>query len=166
MRIINVAMMEKELYRYNPWWENNTVLWSNLLDRTESFDAILPNISNKQVVFLTGLRRIGKTSLMKLCIKHLINEKKINPLQILYVSMDDFLFIGKSIVEIVESFKTIHKIKNEEQVYLFLDEITFVNEYELQLKNLYDKGNSKIFASSSSASLLKKQKGYLTGRSI
>ena len=166
LRIINVAIMEKELYRYNPWWENNTVLWSNLLDRTESFDAILPNISNKQVVFLTGLRRIGKTSLMKLCIKHLINEKKINPLQILYVSMDDFLFIGKSIVEIVESFKTIHKIKNEEQVYLFLDEITFVNEYELQLKNLYDKGNSKIFASSSSASLLKKQKGYLTGRSI
>lgn len=166
LRIINVAIMEKELYRYNPWWENNTAIWSNLLDRTESFDAILPNISNKQVVFLTGLRRIGKTSLMKLCIKHLINEKKINPLQILYVSMDDFLFIGKSIVEIVESYKTIHKIKNEEQVYLFLDEITFVDEYELQLKNLYDKGNSKIFASSSSASLLKKQKGYLTGRSI
>jgi len=166
LRIINVAIMEKELYRYNPWWENNTPLWSNLLDRTESFDAILPNISNKQVVFLTGLRRIGKTSLMKLCIKYLINEKKINPLHILYVSMDDFLFIGKSIIEIVESFKTIHKIKNEEQVYLFLDEITFVDEYELQLKNLYDKGNSKIFASSSSASLLKKQKGYLTGRSI
>lgn len=166
LRIINVAIMEKELYRYNPWWENNTPLWSNLLDRTESFDAILPNISNKQVVFLTGLRRIGKTSLMKLCIKHLINEKKINPLQILYVSMDDFLFIGKSIIEIVESYKTIHKIKNEEQVYLLLDEITFVDEYELQLKNLYDKGNSKIFASSSSASLLKKQKGYLTGRSI
>lgn len=158
--------MEKELYRYNPWWENNTTILDGLLDRTESFDFILPNIINKQVVFLTGLRRIGKTSLMKLCIKYLINEKKINPLHILYVSMDDFLFIGKSIIDIVESFKIIHKIKNEEQVYLFLDEITFVDEYELQLKNLYDKGNSKIFASSSSASLLQKQKGHLTGRSI
>lgn len=166
LNTIKVTIMEKELYRYNPWWEKNTTLWNNLLDRTESFDAILPNISNKQVVFLTGLRRIGKTSLMKLCIKHLINKEKINPLHILYVSMDDFLFIGKSIIDIVESFKTIHKIKNEEQVYLFLDEITFVNEYELQLKNLYDKGNSKMFASSSSASLLRKQKGYLTGRSI
>ncbi len=158
--------MEKELYRYNPWWENNTTILDGLLDRTESFDFILPNIINKQVVFLTGLRRIGKTSLMKLCIKYLINEKKINPLHILYVSMDDFLFIGKSIIDIVESFKIIHKIKNEEQVYLFLDEITFVDEYELQLKNLYDKGNSKILASSSSASLLQKQKGHLTGRSI
>ncbi|PJC62570.1 MAG: AAA family ATPase, partial [Flavobacteriales bacterium CG_4_9_14_0_2_um_filter_32_27] len=103
---------------------------------------------------------------MKLCIKYLINEKKINPLHVLYVSMDDFLFIGKSIIEIVENFKTIHKIKNEEHIYLFLDEITFVEDYELQLKNLYDKGNSKIFASSSSASLLQKQKGYLTGRSV
>jgi hypothetical protein len=158
--------MEKELYRYNPWWENNTTLLDNLLNRTESFDFILPNIANKQVIFLTGLRRIGKTSLMKLCIKYLINEKKINPLHILYVSMDDFLFIRKSIIDIFESFKIIHKIKNEEKVYLFLDEITFVDEYELQLKNLYDKGNSKIFASSSSASLLQKQKGYLTGRSI
>ncbi len=36
----------------------------------------------------------------------------------------------------------------------------------MQLKNLYDKGNTKIFASSSSASLLQKQKGYLTGRSV
>lgn len=67
--------MEKELYRYNPWWENNTTILDGLLDRTESFDFILPNIINKQVVFLTGLRRIGKTSLMKLCIKYLINEK-------------------------------------------------------------------------------------------
>jgi len=162
----NFKPMEKEFYRYNPWWENTNTLLDNLLDRTESFEFILPNITNKQVVFLTGLRRVGKTSLMKLCIKYLINEKKINPLHVLYVSMDDFLFIGKSIIEIVENFKTIHKIKNEEHIYLFLDEITFVEDYELQLKNLYDKGNSKIFASSSSASLLQKQKGYLTGRSV
>ncbi|PJB14568.1 MAG: AAA family ATPase [Flavobacteriales bacterium CG_4_9_14_3_um_filter_32_8] len=158
--------MEKELYRYNPWWENNTNLLTNLLDRNESFEFLLPNITNKQIVFLTGLRRIGKTSLMKLCIKYLINEKKINPIHILYVSMDDFLLLGKTIIEIVEGFKMLHKIKNEQPIYLFLDEITFVDDYELQLKNLYDKGNSKIFASSSSASLLHKQKGYLTGRSI
>ncbi|PJA08662.1 MAG: AAA family ATPase, partial [Flavobacteriales bacterium CG_4_10_14_0_2_um_filter_32_8] len=106
--------MEKELYRYNPWWENNTNLLTNLLDRNESFEFLLPNITNKQIVFLTGLRRIGKTSLMKLCIKYLINEKKINPIHILYVSMDDFLLLGKTIIEIVEGFKMLHKIKNEQ----------------------------------------------------
>jgi predicted AAA+ superfamily ATPase len=54
----------------------------------------------------------------------------------------------------------------KEKIYLFLDEITFSVDYEQQLKNLYDSGNVKIFASSSSASLLKSQSGLLTGRSI
>jgi len=67
----NLKQMEQVFYRYNPWWENNNTLLDNLLDRTESFEFILPNITNKQVIFLTGLRRIGKTSLMKLCIKGL-----------------------------------------------------------------------------------------------
>lgn len=158
--------MKKILYRYNPWWEEDTSALENLITRDESFEFILSNLANKQVVLLTGLRRIGKTSLMKLCVRYLIQEKKINPLHIFYVSLDDFLLKDKSIIEIIEEFKTIHKIKHAQNVYLFLDEITFVDDYELQLKNLYDKGNSKIFASSSSASLMRKQKGFLTGRGI
>jgi len=158
--------MQQLLFRYNPWWEDDFDGLNNLLDRDENFEFLQTNINNKQIVFLTGLRRIGKTSLMKICIRYLINEKYIDPKHILYVSMDDFLLAEKSIIEVVEQFKTIHKIKHNQKVYLFLDEITFVNQYELQLKNLYDKENSKIFASSSSASLLQKQKGLLTGRSI
>src|SRR5690606_6248626 len=45
-----------------------------------------------------------------------------------------------------------------------LDEITYKENFRLQLKNLYDKGNAKVFASSSSASALRDQKGLLTGR--
>lgn len=127
---------------------------------------LLNNITNKQIVFLTGLRRIGKTSMMKLAILHLLKNVQVNPLTILYVSMDDFLFSGRSIIEVVEFYKTINKIKHNEMVYLFLDEITFVSGYEQQLKNLYDKGNIKIFASSSSASLLRGQQGFLTGRNV
>lgn len=158
--------MEKVLYRYNPWWENDFDSLNKLIDRNESFEFVLNNLNNNQVVFLTGLRRIGKTSLMKLCIKHIITNSNINPKYILYVSMDDFLLTDKSIIDVVEKYKSIHKIKHKEKVYLFLDEITFVKKYELQLKNLYDNSPVKIFASSSSASLLNKQKGYLTGRSI
>ncbi len=158
--------MEEVLYRYNPWWENDFNSLNDLIDRKESFAFLLKNLSNKQVVFLTGLRRIGKTSLMKLCIRHLIRQEKINPRYILYVSMDDFRLIEKSVIEVIEYFRTIHKIKHDEKVYLFLDEITFVRNYDLQLKNLYDNTAAKIFASSSSASLLNSQGGHLTGRSV
>jgi uncharacterized protein len=57
-------------------------------------------------------------------------------------------------------------LKFEEKVYLFLDEITYKDDYEIQLKNLVDSQNVKIIASSSSASLLKRKKPYLTGRNI
>jgi uncharacterized protein len=158
--------MEKELYRYNPWWENDTTYINQLMERDEIFQSLLSNLDNKQVIFLTGLRRIGKTSLMKLVIKHLLTVKQIEPNHILYVSLDDYLLSGKSIIEVVEAFRTMHKIKQNEFIYLFFDEITYVETFELQLKNLYDKGRVKIFASSSSSSLLKKQQGFLTGRNI
>jgi uncharacterized protein len=158
--------MEKELYRYNPWWEGDFEKLTVLKERTDFKTRLLPNLANKQVVFLTGLRRIGKTSLMKLSIKHLLFQENISPKNILYVSLDDYLLLGKTILEIVEFFRSMHGLSVKEQLFLFLDEITFCVDYEQQLKNLYDTGNVKMIASSSSASLLKAQKGLLTGRSI
>ncbi len=158
--------MEKELYRYNPWWEGDFEKLTALKERTDFKMRLLPNLANKQVVFLTGLRRIGKTSLMKLSIKHLLFQENISAKNILYVSLDDYLLSGKTILEIVEFFRSMHGLSVKEQLFLFLDEITFCVDYEQQLKNLYDTGNVKIIASSSSASLLKAQKGLLTGRSI
>ena len=158
--------METELYRYNPWWEGDFEKLNSLNERTDFKTRLLPNLTNKQIVFLTGLRRIGKTSLMKLSIKHLLFEENIPAKTILYVSLDDYLLSGKTILEIVEFFRIMNSISVKEKIYLFLDEITFSVDYEQQLKNLYDSGNVKIFASSSSASLLKSQSGLLTGRSI
>jgi hypothetical protein len=158
--------LEKELYRYNPWWEDDFEKLNGLNERTDFKTRLLPNLTNKQIVFLTGLRRIGKTSLMKLSIKHLLFEENIPAKTILYVSLDDYLLSGKTILEIVEFFRIMNSISVKEKIYLFLDEITFSVDYEQQLKNLYDSGNVKIFASSSSASLLKSQSGLLTGRSI
>jgi predicted AAA+ superfamily ATPase len=158
--------LEKELYRYNPWWEDDFEKLNSLNERTDFKSRLLPNLTNKQIVFLTGLRRIGKTSLMKLSIKHLLYQENISAKQILYVSLDDYLLSGKTILEIVEFFRKMNALSVKEKIYLFLDEITFSVDYEQQLKNLYDFGNVKIFASSSSASLLKSQSGLLTGRSI
>lgn len=157
--------MEKTLYRYNPWWEDDYEALE-FHTREIHFNDLIKHIGDKQIIFLTGLRRIGKTSLMKLCIKYLIEEKKVKPQKCFYVSMDDYLLSGKSILEIVEEFRKINRLRNNEKVYLFLDEITFVKNYEQQLKNIYDMGNAKIFASSSSASLLRERKAHLTGRNI
>ena len=151
------------LYRYNPWWENS-YNFSNLIERPAILEPILKKLGTKDIIFLTGLRRIGKTTIFKLIIKKLLETKEIDPAKIFYISLDDYLLAKKSIIEIIEEYRKIHKISFSENIFVFLDEITCKADYEIQLKNLYDNSNIKIFASSSSASLLRSKKPFLTGR--
>lgn len=155
--------MEELFYRYNPWWEENFNL-AAIINRPDEIQLLEKYLVQKSIVFLTGLRRVGKTTLMKMLIKKMINEHNINPIHIFYISLDDYNLSKKTILDIVEEYRTIHKIAFKQKCYLFFDEVTYHTDYELQLKNLYDVQNVKIFASSSSASILKSKKPFLTGR--
>lgn len=155
--------MEELFYRYNPWWGTNYNL-NELLERKQITNFLMKKIDNKDIVFLTGLRRVGKTSIFKLLIKNLLEDKGIHPEKIFYISLDDYLLFKNSIIEILEEYRRIHRIPFSEKIYLFLDEITYKADYEIQLKNIYDLSNVKIFTSSSSASILRSKKPYLTGR--
>lgn len=157
--------MEEIFYRYNPWWEGE-LNFGHLFSRTGVLDEMKKQLHSKEIVFITGLRRIGKTSLMKLFIKHLIEEKGIAAKKIFYISLDEYQLSRQSIMQIITEYRKIHKITSKEKIYLFFDEITYKADYEQQLKNLYDSQQVKIYASSSSASLLKEGKPYLTGRSF
>lgn len=156
--------MEEILYQYNPWWED-TVINDGILPRQRYLRALRGYLDKKQIVCLTGLRRVGKTTLIKLLIEEIINAG-VSPEYILYVSLDDYLFHKNSIIEIVNEYRKIHKLRIEEKIYLFFDEVTYKEEFHIQLKNIYDSQNVKIFAASSSASMLRDKKASLTGRSI
>ncbi len=156
--------MKEVFYRYNPWWEG--IALKKLIARDIPLSALKRYLQSRQIVFLTGLRRVGKTSLLKLLIEHLIREEGVDPTRIFYLSLDDYLISKRSVIEIIEEFRKIHRITFDEKIYLFLDEIAYQKDFEIQLKNLYDSHNAKIYASSSSASILKSKKAYLTGRNV
>jgi len=154
--------MKKLFYIFNPWWEEG---YKFKIKRREKYiDKIFESMSSKDIILLAGLRRVGKTSIMRLVISDLIN-KGIDKRKILFVSLDDFLFNNKSILEIVDLYRLLHKIKVEEKIYLFLDEVTYKDKWQQQLKNMYDRENVKIIASSSSSSIFIDKNAYLTGRS-
>jgi len=156
--------MEEILYQYNPWWEE-LVFNEEIIPRERYLDRLIKYLDNKQIISLTGLRRVGKTTLMKLIIKELIRRGTSSKF-ILYISLDDYLFHQKSIIEIINEYRKLHKLKIEEKIYLFLDEVTYKDNFHIQLKNIYDSQNTKIFAASSSASMLRDKKASLTGRAI
>lgn len=155
--------MEELFFRYNPWWEEDFRL-PDIIDRPNELEKLEKYLVQKSIIFLTGLRRVGKSTLMKLLIKKLIYEHNIDPVYIFYISLDDYNLSKKTILEIIDEYRKIHRIAFKQKIYLFFDEVTYCTDYELQLKNLYDVQNVKIFVSSSSASILRSKKPFLTGR--
>ncbi len=155
--------LQQLLYRYNPWWAGEFSMKGIIL-RKPIFRKLLDAYASKDIVLLTGLRRIGKTTLMRLLIQYFIGTKQLAPERIFYISMDEYSLRGRTLGQIIDVYRAIHRLKSSDEILLFLDEITALPEYEIQLKNLYDMGGIKIYASSSSASILRRGQAYITGR--
>jgi predicted AAA+ superfamily ATPase len=129
------GQMNKDVYyEYNPWWEGEPGL-ENKIERPVVLDKMEKFFESPGIVLLTGLRRVGKTTLMKLFIRRLI-QRGINPGHIFYVSFDDYVLDPKSIIEVTAEYRTLHKLPVEEKVYLFFDEISHKEKFHQQLKNL------------------------------
>jgi len=153
--------VETVLYRFNPWWEKEPE-W-RFIPREKYLNRLKQYLHTKDVVIITGLRRVGKTTIMKMMIKELLKQG-IPPGKIFYISLDFYSLERFSILDIIEEFFKLQKISFSEKVYLFLDEVAYKKDFQIQLKNLYDLYNAKVFASSSSASILRDRKAMLTGR--
>lgn len=165
-----MELLEQLFYRYNPWWEERySPNYIDLFPRLTLLTLLKENLNSSQIVFVTGLRRVGKTSLFTMFINYITHPVKSNDIDIpvknvFYISLDDYLISKQSIIELIEEYRKIHKLPFEEKIYLFLDEVTYKKDFEIQLKNIHDLHNAKIYACSSSASLLKSKKAYLIGR--
>ena len=152
--------MEDILYKYNPWWDGEFEFPG--IPRFDYIDQLFKQKNRKDIVLITGLRRVGKTTLIRQLIHKLLETTE--PEKIFYVSLDNIALKERSIQEIVDIFRRINGLKHNEHAYLFLDEVHFKIDYELQLKNLYDLGHVKIYASGSSSLDLIMKSPYLTGR--
>lgn len=152
--------MEAELYKQNPWWEGRFSPES--IPRETYTDRIMQNIDNEEIIFLTGLRRIGKTTILKQVVKLLLEDTE--PENILFCNLDTFKFLDKTIHDIVSLYRRIHKKKSDDFFYLILDEVTSKKDFEKELKSLYDIENIKIICSSSIATFMRDKGALLTGR--
>ncbi len=152
--------LEAELYKQNPWWERK--FEDESIPREAYLKEIDKNLSHKEIIFLIGLRRIGKTTIMKQFIKRLL--KKVSPENIFFINLDSFTLSNLSIHGLIEEYRKIHKKSSKGLFYLFLDEVTSRENFEQELKSLYDNENIKIICSSSIATMMRDKKASLTGR--
>ena len=150
----------EKLFKFNPWWEKE--FSPSFINREKYLKILEKYLANPDIILITGLRRVGKTSLMKLLISRLL--KTVESKFILYVSLDSIALEPFKINEILRAYRKIFRLSLDERIYLFFDEVGVRENIHRELKNLYDSENVKIYASSSSASILQDTSAFLTGR--
>ncbi|MGP8330387.1 MAG: ATP-binding protein [Methanosarcinaceae archaeon] len=154
------------LEQFNPWWKTGNIknTWLKPYKR-HIYSDIEKYIDRRQVVLMWGLRRTGKTTIMFQLIQDILaySDKK----NILYFSFDEIVFDFKEVLETYQKMVLGNSFDDAEgKIYIFLDEIQKVDDWENKIKVYYDLyPNIKIFISgSASFSLRRKSTESLAGR--
>ena len=123
-------------------------------------------LNSKEVILITGVRRSGKSSLMKLISEDLINTFKVPSSNILYLNFEDERFIDFTVKDFDLLYETYLEIENPKgRCFFFLDEIQNIFGWEKWVNRLYEFENIKFFITGSNATLLSSEiSTALTGR--
>jgi len=148
------------LYAHNPWWMSGEVPPSKAPPfKRRDFYKLSENLDSPKILALVGARRVGKTTLMYQLIEHLLS-KGLEPEKILYISLDDPYLKIATIEVLMETLNLYSKyvLKRplsdlKEQIYIFLDEIQTLKNWENALKRWYDLSYKMKFLVSGSSSV-------------
>jgi len=153
--------IKETLMDLNPWWEGR---FSLTYKEREIYKQIQKFLPLPQIIALTGLRRVGKTTLMLKIIEDSI-KKGFEPRNIIYFSFDEFREI--EIRKVMKEYEELmEKDLRKGRYMLLLDELQKLSNWEDQIKTIYDtfKNIKIIISGSESLFIKKKSKETLAGR--
>lgn len=158
--------MEKEKLKELIVGHKEKFLSRDGLIKREIQDEISKYIPQREILIITGIRRSGKSSLMKLLCDDLIKNQNVSENNILYLNFEDERFVPFTVQDFEPLYETFIELENPQgRIYLFLDEIQNISGWEKWLNRLYEFEDVKIFVTGSNASLLSSEiSTALTGR--
>ncbi len=157
-----MTQIKDVLLDFNTWWASE---FNPEFKEREAYGEIKKFIPMPQIIALTGLRRVGKTTIMFKIVSDAIREG-INPKNIMYFSFDEFK--NTEIRQVLEVFQQIvEKDLGKEKFLILLDEVQKLTDWENQVKTFYDafgKSVKIILSGSESLFLHAKSRETLAGR--
>lgn len=136
-----------------------------MIRRQEYFEKLAGYQDKKIIKVVTGIRRCGKSTLLRMFQEYL-REQGVPGEQIIAVNFEDFEF------DELREAKALYRYLKERLVegrmtYIFLDEIQNVNEFQRVVDSLFLKENVDIYMTGSNAYLLSGELAtLLTGRYV
>jgi hypothetical protein len=158
-----------EIAAQNPWWTQGVDF--RLSDKHLSqarpvfFERKGMDFKPGNIYTLRGCRQVGKTTYLKDTIRILL-ERGISPRHIMYLSLD-FFTSRREMRNTINYF--LETSRDVDRIYLFMDEVTSVPDWNLELKYMADRGITRkaiIIATGSSAAGLKREGELLPGRGL
>jgi predicted AAA+ superfamily ATPase len=115
-------------------------------------NLILKELDNENIILITGMRQVGKTTLMKRIFDKIKSKNKIfidleNPI-------NQRIFEEENYDNIIYNLQLLG-YKNDKKGYLFIDEIQILPNIVKPIKYLFDKYKIKFFLTGSSSFYLK-----------
>lgn len=158
MAIISDEQAIKVLRQYNPWWRIPSAIKeeSKPQKRLAYYEALkmLKHKSIRRFAVLSGVRRVGKTTIMYQIIDNLI-EEGVNPKNILYVTFDNPILKLINVESVLSIYESLYPIEGTR--YIFFDEIQYTDNWELWMKVIYDsKKDIRLIATGSASPILEK----------
>jgi predicted AAA+ superfamily ATPase len=161
MQSISEDDIQRRIERDNPWWSGGV----DTIPETRSqrrvyfypFKNLALNYDVKRATVLLGPRRVGKTFMLKQMIGEAI-DSGINPSCILFVSIDTPIYSELTL----ERFLRFMPVAGDcEKKIVIFDEIQYLKDWEIHLKDLVDSyANIKFIASGSAAAALRLKRFY------
>ena len=150
-------MHREDLERFNEWWFSGKIRKELALPfRRYAFSRLIESAGDRQILIVTGPRRVGKTTLLYQSIERLLETVDQN--RILYFSFEESATNPKDVLEFYEKNVLKKSFEETRKVFVFFDEIQYVANWPSILKQFYDLyPNLKFFVSGSSSLLLSKE---------
>lgn len=138
----------------------------NVIKRELYLEKIRPYYDIDIIKVLTGMRRSGKSIILKQIMDEIISTSKVSKDHIIYINFEDFAYeeikTAKLFYELVKS-----KMIDDEKYYMFFDEIQHVSEFEKVIASFKATCNCSIFITGSNSKLLSGELAtLLVGRTV
>lgn len=137
---------------------------AQLYQRRVYLNKLIAFQDTEPVKIITGIRRCGKSSLLKLMIKHLLEQGKTHE-QIIFMNFESMQFSNMSVRALYEYVKA--RLPQDKKAYLFFDEIQRIEQWQDAINSFRVDFACDIYVTGSNAYLLSGEYAtYLAGRSV
>ena len=160
-------MFEETIVDQNPHWSGD--MYIEGVPR-KILNKVIDYLDLPHVISIVGVRRAGKSTLIKQAINFLIQTKEIPPKNILFLNLEtpQFSRYRTDVTYLERVYEDYLKLASPEgTVFCFLDEVQFFTEWQVFVKSHYEEKKIKFIVTGSNSRLLSSEFiTLLSGRTL